>query len=177
MLVTPLAFIALDYWAGIRNAKKRGDPIPSDKMKRTVDKVSRYYNGIFAMMVLDVIQIAMFVFLHLYNDWGAYTVLVFTFAACGFVAMVEIKSIYEPADAKESREMKEVTELAKAIAAHKSDQEVIARYITVPEYHYESHHTTDSFFQRDTVTKENSTIIREADSTMLSRLRIISSES
>ena len=53
MLVTPLIFIALDYWAGIRKAKKRGDPIRSDKMKRTVDKVSRYYNGIFALMALD----------------------------------------------------------------------------------------------------------------------------
>lgn len=129
MLVTPLVLIALDYWAGIRKAKKRGEPIRSDKMKRTVDKVSRYYNGIFAMMVLDVIQIAMFVFLHLYNGWGAYTVPLFTFAACGFVAVVEIKSIYEPADAKESRELKEVSELAKAIAAHKSDPEEIAEAI------------------------------------------------
>lgn len=25
----------------------------SDKMKRTTDKVSRYYNGIFAMMMMD----------------------------------------------------------------------------------------------------------------------------
>ena len=54
LLFTPLIFIALDFWAGIRKAKKRGDIIESDKMKRTVDKVSRYYNGIFAMMVLDV---------------------------------------------------------------------------------------------------------------------------
>lgn len=129
MLVVPLIFIALDYWAGIRKARKRGDPIRSDKMKRTVDKVSRYYNGIFALMVLDVMQITGFVFLHIYNDWNAYTFPAFTFAAVGFVAVVEIKSIYEPADAKESREMKEVAELAKAIAAHKSDPEEIAEAI------------------------------------------------
>ena len=113
--------IALDYWAGIRKARKRGDLIRSDKMKRTVDKVSRYYNGIFALMVLDVMQISGFIFLHLYNGWTAYTFPVFTFAAVGFVAVVEIKSIYEPADAKEAKEMKAVAELAKAIAAHKSD--------------------------------------------------------
>ena len=129
MLATPLVFIALDYWAGIRKAKKRGEPIHSDKMKRTVDKVSRYYNGIFAMMVLDVIQISMFVFLHLYNGWGAWTVPVFTLVGVSFVAAVEIKSIYEPADVKESREMKEVAELAKAIAGHKDDPEVIAEAI------------------------------------------------
>lgn len=129
MMATPLVFIALDYWAGIRKAKKRGEPIHSDKMKRTVDKVSRYYNGIFAMMVLDVIQISMFVFLHLYNGWGAWTVPVFTLVGVSFVAAVEIKSIYEPADVKESREMKDVAELAKAIAGHKDDPEVIAKAI------------------------------------------------
>lgn len=129
MLITPLIFIALDYWAGIRKARKRGDPIRSDKMKRTVDKVSRYYNGIFALMVLDIMQISGFVFLHLYNGWDAYTFPLFTFAAVGFVAVVEIKSIYEPADAKEGRELKEVAELAKAIAAHKSDPEELAEAI------------------------------------------------
>lgn len=129
MLVTPLVFIALDYWAGIRKAKKRGEAIRSDKMKRTVDKVSRYYNGIFAMMVLDCIQIAMFVFLHLFNGWVAWTVPIFTFAGVAFVAAVEIKSIYEPADMKESHEMKEVAELAKAIAGHKNDPEEIAEAI------------------------------------------------
>ena len=129
MLVTPLFFIALDYWAGIRKARKRGDPIHSDKMKRTIDKVSRYYNGIFALMVLDIIQITAFVFLHIYNEWDAYTFPLFTLIGVLFVAAVEIKSIYEPADVKESRELKEVTELAKAIAAHKSDPEEIAEAI------------------------------------------------
>ncbi len=129
MLTTPIVFIALDFWAGIRKAKKRGELIHSDKMKRTIDKVSRYYNGIFAMMVLDVIQISMFVFLHLYNGWGAWTVPIFTLAAVGFVAAVEIKSIYEPADVKEKRQLREVSELAKAIASHKDDPEVIAEAI------------------------------------------------
>jgi hypothetical protein len=129
ILIIPLVMIALDYWAGLRKARKRGDLIRSDRMKRTVDKVSRYYNGIFALMVLDVMQISGFIFLHLYNGWTAYTFPVFTFAAVGFVAVVEIKSIYEPADAKESKEMKAVAELAKAIAAHKSDPEEIAEAI------------------------------------------------
>lgn len=129
MLVTPLIFIALDYWAGIRKARKRGDPIRSDKMKRTIDKVSRYYNGIFALMVLDMIQITAFVFLHIYNGWSAYTFPLFTLIGILFVAAVEIKSIYEPADVKECRELKEVTELAKAIASHKSDPEEIAEAI------------------------------------------------
>lgn len=129
LLFTPLAFIGLDYWSGIRKAKKNGIPIYSDKMKRTVDKISRYYNAILAMMVVDFIQIMGFVFLYMFNGWNAYTFPVFTLASVLFIAAIEIKSIYEPADVKESREMKEVTALAKAIAEHRSEPEEIAEAI------------------------------------------------
>lgn len=129
MMCAPLAFIALDYWSGIRKAKKRNEKIRSDKMKRTVDKVARYYNAILALLVLDILQISAFVFLHIYNGWSAYTFPLFTFLAVIFVAAIEIKSIIEPADAKERKEMAQVTELAKAIAEHKSDPKEIAEAI------------------------------------------------
>lgn len=129
LLTTPLFFIGLDYWAGIRKAKKRGDPIRSDKMKRTVDKLSRYYNACLAMLVLDAIQISGFVFLHLFNGWTCYTFPLFTIASVGFVAAVEIKSIYEPADVKERRENQDVLALAKAIAEHRRDPSEIAKDI------------------------------------------------
>lgn len=136
MLFTPLVFIGLDYWAGTRKAKKRGEQIRSDKMKRTVDKISRYYNAILAMLVVDCIQMSAFIFLYLYYSWTPYTLPVFTLAAILFVAAIEIKSIYEPADIKEQREMKEVTELAKAIADHRNDPkeiaEAIAEYLNKP---------------------------------------------
>jgi hypothetical protein len=129
MLVSPLVFIALDYWAGIRKARKRGDKILSNKMKRTVDKCARYYNAILAMVVLDVIQISAFLFLWKYNGWDCYTFPLFTLIGVLFVAAIEIKSITEPADAKEARDMKEVMELAKAIAEHKNDPKEIAEAI------------------------------------------------
>ena len=129
MLFTPLMFIFLDYWAGIRKAKKRGEKIRSDKMKRTIDKISRYYNAILAMLVVDCIQMSAFMFLYIYYDWKPYTFPLFTLTAIMFVAFIEIKSIYEPADKKESREMKEVVELAKAIAEHKNDPKEIAKSI------------------------------------------------
>lgn len=132
LLFTPLVFIGLDYWAGIRKAHKRGEPIQSDKMKRTVDKISRYYNAILAMMVVDLIQITGFMFLYLFNSWSAYTFPVFTLGAVLFVAAIEIKSIYEPADVKEQREQREVAQLAKVIMEHKNDPKEIAQ--AVAEY-------------------------------------------
>lgn len=129
MLFTPLVFVGLDFWAGIRKARKRGEKIFSDKMKRTVDKISRYYNAILAMLVVDCIQMLAFIFLYLYYGWTAYTLPVFTLAAVLFVAGIEVKSICEPADVKEQREMKDVAKLAKAIAEHKSDPKEIAEAI------------------------------------------------
>lgn len=129
LLVTPILFVALDFWAGIRKARQRHEALRSDKMQRTLQKLSRYYNAILAMLVVDVIQISAFVFLHLYNGWQLWTLPVFTLLGVGFVAVVEIKSILEPADAKEAKEMREVTELAKAIAEHKSDPKEVAEAI------------------------------------------------
>ena len=135
LLVVPVLLIALDFWAGIRKAHTRGDRIRSDKMQRTIQKLSRYYNAILSMLVLDGVQIAGFVFLHIFNGWTLYTFPLFTMLAVLFVACIEIKSIWEPADVKESREMKEVSELAKAIVAHRSDPkelaEAIAEYLKV----------------------------------------------
>ena len=46
------------------------------------------------------------------------------------------------------------------------------KVITVPEYHYERHNTTDTIMMRDSVLRERNTIIREADSAMLADLGI-----
>lgn len=46
------------------------------------------------------------------------------------------------------------------------------RVVTVPEYHYERHNTTDTVMLHDSVLRERNTIIREADSAMLSELGI-----
>ena len=86
-------------------------------------------------MVLDVIQSSAFLFLWRYTGWGCYTFPAFTLLAVLFVGAIEIKSIIEPADAKEARDMNEVMELAKAIADHRNDPkeiaEAIAQYLDI----------------------------------------------
>ena len=46
------------------------------------------------------------------------------------------------------------------------------QYVTVPEYHYESHVLRDTVLRTDTFTNNRETVIREADSTMLDELGI-----
>lgn len=129
IMVVPLLLIFLDFWAGIRKARARKERIRSDKMKRTVQKVARYYNAILAMVLMDAVQIAGFVFLHIFNHWTLFTFPLFTLIAVLFIAAIEIKSICEPASEKERREVADVAELAKQIASHGTDATQLARDI------------------------------------------------
>ena len=129
IMVVPLLLIFLDFWAGIRKARARKERIRSDKMKRTVQKVARYYNAILAMVLMDAVQIAGFVFLHIFNNWTLFTFPLFTLIAVLFIAAIEIKSICEPASEKERREVADVAELAKQIASHGTDATQLARDI------------------------------------------------
>ena len=129
IMVVPLLLIFLDFWAGIRKARARKERIRSDKMKRTVQKVARYYNAILAMVLMDAVQIAGFVFLHIFNNWTLFTFPFFTLIAVLFIAAIEIKSICEPASEKERREVADVAELAKQIASHGTDATQLAHDI------------------------------------------------
>ena len=129
IMVVPLLLIFLDFWAGIRKARARKERIRRDKMKRTVQKVARYYNAILAMVLMDAVQIAGFVFLHIFNHWTLFTFPIFTLIAVLFIAAIEIKSICEPASEKERREVADVAELARQIASHGTDATQLARDI------------------------------------------------
>ena len=129
MLITPLVFIALDFWAGIRKAKLRGEPITSEGWRRTTYKISKYYNMLIPLMIVDVMQTSGFWYLNTYCNWSAPLFPWLTLLGAIGIGAIEMKSIYEPADAKESKELRQLSEFAQAIAAHKSDPEEIAKVI------------------------------------------------
>lgn len=106
-----LALIFTDLWSGVRKAKKRGEYISSQGFKRTIDKISKYYNAMFALTVLDAMQIGAIWYFDSY--WG-YSIPIFPIVsllgALG-VGLIEIKSIYEKADKKEKKQYTEIAEL------------------------------------------------------------------
>lgn len=129
ILITPLVFIALDFWAGIRKAKLRGEPITSEGWRRTTYKISKYYNMLIPLMIVDVMQIAGFWYLNTYCGWSSPLFPWLTLLGAIGIGAIEIKSIYEPADAKESKEMRQIAEFAQAVASHKSDPQEIAKAV------------------------------------------------
>ena len=80
-------------------------------------------------MIIDIMQIVGFWYLNTYCEWSAPLFPWLTLLGAIGIGAIEIKSIYEPADAKESKEMRQIAEFAQAVAAHKSDPEEIAKAV------------------------------------------------
>ena len=129
ILLTPLFFIGFDYWSGIRKAHQRGEPIRSDKMKRTVDKIARYYNMLLALVVVDAMQMVGIWYLDNYYDWRFPIFPIVTLVGAFGVAIIEVKSIYEPATEKERHEYKEIADFAIELAKHRTEPSEIAKAI------------------------------------------------
>ena len=127
--ITPLIFIALDYWAGIRKAKQRGEKITSDGWKRTVDKVARYYNMMLALCVVDAMQVASLWYLDTYDGCSMPLFPFITVIGALFIAAIEVKSIFESADDKTKKDVNNAALLGKAIADHVADPNKVAQAI------------------------------------------------
>lgn len=102
-----LGFIFCDLRAGIRKSKKRGEFKTSEGLRRTIEKISKYFNMTFALSLIDVVQIALIFFLYHFYQVDIFMVPWFTFIATGYVGYVEIKSIWEPADIKERKQQQD----------------------------------------------------------------------
>lgn len=102
-----LVLIFCDLRAGIKKAKKRGEFRTSDGFKRTIEKISKYFNMTFALSIIDVFQLALLMFL--FHFYGHDIVMLpwFTILALGYVAFVEVRSIWEPADIKERKQQED----------------------------------------------------------------------
>ena len=98
-----LGLIFCDLRAGVRKAKQRGEFRTSDGYKRTIEKISKYFNMTFSLSLIDVVQLALLIFLYHFYQVDIIMVPWFTILALGYVSYVEVKSIWEPADIKEKK--------------------------------------------------------------------------
>lgn len=88
--------IMLDLFSGIRKAKQRNELRTSYGYKRTVDKISRYFNAIFVLSIIDIVITILMV-----HNWFNIPALPYltglgTLGLC----FIELKSIYEKSEDK-----------------------------------------------------------------------------
>lgn len=126
IMLTPLLFILIDLGAGVHKAKVRNEPISSKRLRATIRKIARYYNVLFVLMALDLMQLACLWYM---QKIGAWDLLMFpwltSLGAIG-IGLIEVKSVLEPADEKESRQMRDLISLIKAVTEHKTEPTEIA---------------------------------------------------
>lgn len=95
ILVTVLA----DLVSGIHKARKVGRKCTSLGLRRTVDKIARYYLALFTLTVVDVMIISVLTYPGIGCGLPPFPYLTTFGSAC--VAIIEIKSIFESLDHKE----------------------------------------------------------------------------
>lgn len=123
--VLVLAAVGADMTAGIRKARRRGEATRSRALRRTVDKLARYYNVLVVLSVVDAMQIAGAWFLRAVEGYNVPTVPLFTLLGSIGMAAIEVKSIFEKGTDKERGEVGELLDLLETATGNAKLQKII----------------------------------------------------
>lgn len=125
LYVVTLGLIFSDLWAGVRKAKQRNEMKTSEALKRTVEKINKYFNMLFALTLVDVVQIALIFFLYWFYSYDIWMIPLFTIGGTFYVAYIEITSIMEPANIKEKKQQDDFKRLLMQLAENKDFKDKI----------------------------------------------------
>lgn len=130
-IVYVLVFIVimLDLVSGIMKAKRRGKLRSSYALRKTVDKLVRYFSMLLVITAIDVVQMLAV------SQWDVSTghnipILPFlTFLAAMFVGFIELKSIYENSEEKEQARIEDAADdIGKLLTKFPEVMEELKRY-------------------------------------------------
>lgn len=123
--------VCLDLISGLQKAKRRGKLRSSYAMRKTVDKLVRYFSMLLVITAIDAVQMLAI------SQWDLSTghhlpILPFlTFLAAMFVGFIELKSIYENSEEKEQARFEDAAEdIGKLIAKFPEVLEELKKYRT-----------------------------------------------
>lgn len=100
-----LASVIADLISGRKKAKQRGELRTSYGYRRTVDKLGRYYLPLFALTVVDIMQMIAIWYLNYYHDTNIPLLPIMTLIGAIGIGLIEIKSILEKSDEKDRRKL------------------------------------------------------------------------
>lgn len=95
-----LLAIVADLWSGLRKARLAKVPHTSRALRRTVDKIARYFNALLALTILDGMIIAGIIYLQATNIASVPIIPIFSLLGAIALTIIEIKSICEKAEEK-----------------------------------------------------------------------------
>ena len=119
--------VMADLWSGVNKAKKNGVARSSYGFKRTVEKLGRYYNVMFALMVLDSMQLTCIWYLTTYHNYNIPFFPFISLLGAFGLSLIEVKSIFEKAEDKQR--FHEAGALITTIAKNRTDIVQIAKEV------------------------------------------------
>lgn len=122
--VCVLLAVLADLWSGWRKAGRRMERRTSRGLRRTVDKIARYFNALIALTVVDIMIIAGVAYLRSVEDWNIPIFPVCTLIGSVALALIEVKSICE--NASEKGDIQDAAVLLKRILSSASVAEILA---------------------------------------------------
>ena len=123
--VLVLFVIFLDFFSGIRKAKRRSEFRSSYGFRKTVDKICRYFNMILVITAIDAVQMIAIVQLNAQTDYTLPVLPILTFMGAMFVGFIELKSIYENSEKKEQARIDDAGKALVEILGGKNVHEMI----------------------------------------------------
>ena len=123
-----LFMIGLDFWSGIRKAKKNNIVRSSYGFRRTVEKIKEYYNAMTALTIIDAMQVSVIWYLETYYKISIPMFPFITLLGAIGLSAIEVKSIYEKAEDKQR--FHEAGTLITSIAKNRTDIEEISKSVT-----------------------------------------------
>ena len=127
MYILILIMIFVDFWSGIRKAKKNNIVRSSYGFRRTVEKIKEYYNAMIALTIIDAMQVTAIWYLETYYKYEIPMFPFVTLVGAIGLCIIELKSIYEKAEDKQR--FHEAGALITNIARNRSDIEEIAKSV------------------------------------------------
>jgi len=125
-----LIAIFLDLWAGIRKAKTRGEYRSSEGLRRTVDKIAKYFNMLFVITIIDVLQMLTIAYINIQVGRHIPDVPILTFLGAIFICVIELKSVYEKAEDKERAQIAQTAKILSKVLVNINNKEELVTKIS-----------------------------------------------
>lgn len=120
-----VVLVGLDLFAGVRKAKRAGMFRSSLGLRRTVDKLVKYFNMMLVMTCIDAVQMITCYAINVQADKHIPLITIFTVVGCIFVGFIELKSIYESNEDKDKARIEETAKLLKQLLTDEKNKDLV----------------------------------------------------
>lgn len=124
-----IMLVLLDLVAGIRKAKRAGLYRSSQGLRRTVDKLIRYFNMMLVMTCIDAVQMITCHMINIQADKHIPVITLFTVLGCIFIGFIELKSVYESNEDKDKAKIEEAAKLLKALLTDEKNRDLVKKIL------------------------------------------------